>query len=414
MTTTINYINTQQPASIDHLHFSPNTSLPSIHAIMDVDYHTDQQTQSPEGSDPTDTHESSLTLDSDSHPSSPTLSSTSAPLFGPKKDLHQISTPASSTTSTHHPSARHTPTFDFLDFQHHSPAFLAIGFKTHKFRQQDLAHRSNKWRTVDRHSGASTQLIVFQCKCGIPPKPQTGMSVQGRLRMYPYLRCKAFVHMTCDAEGSPLVVRACLHPPSYFTGTVSDSFVLSGFFTHTPACMDSTTLSTPRLNIDPKIRTSPSPNSSSTIPCVSSSPTMPVASKNFLKTMSARWPKPEPALFCCRSDVRNLRRVLLPEKRKREEEEEEEESMELDDEDDYTVSVKSESPTISPVVSKKRLKVTPTPSPAATTAPPSPTLPSPIDYPDPLTPHAVPIPLCFSTDHWTGVDVTNWREVVGI
>ncbi|KAJ3100255.1 hypothetical protein HDU97_002391 [Phlyctochytrium planicorne] len=174
--------------------------------------------------------------------------------------------------------------FDFIDFQRLEPSVRESWLDEHRFRPDDLKRRDNRWRTVDRHSGASTQLIVFQCKCGIPPKnngsaskgrPATKKAKRGHTmsqspvadendedmagedeedgdsqgaataadgdaarppkakrlggsRTYPYVKCKAFVHMTCDVNGIPLVVR--------------------GFFEHTPSCIATQAPPTPTLH----------------------------------------------------------------------------------------------------------------------------------------------------------------------
>ncbi|KAI8844210.1 hypothetical protein BC829DRAFT_285201 [Chytridium lagenaria] len=189
-----------------------------------------------------------------------------------------------------------SPSFDYIDFQRHDPSLRDGWLLENKFRKEDLMRRENKWRTVDRHSGASTQLVVFQCKCGIPPKaPSAVFGKMGRhmggVRTYPYLSCKAFVHMTCDSQGLPLVVR--------------------GFFSHTHACAKTTTLSPLRFNIDPFFEnlavSQLERNQPMRVILAENARRVRELSHDRVKEMTDNGTR----ALLCRSDVRNLRRALL-------------------------------------------------------------------------------------------------------
>ncbi|KAJ3095322.1 hypothetical protein HDU96_001219, partial [Phlyctochytrium bullatum] len=154
------------------------------------------------------------------------------------------------TSSSLAPAVPGVGYFDHLDFQLHGAAFRDAWLEANRFRREDLGARENRWRTVDRHAGASTQLIVFQCKCGIPGRQAAAAAVPtvekrrkeggtggrrpfGGVRTYPYVACKAFVHMTCNSEGVALVVR--------------------GIFEHSPQCNATKPLAPARPVLHPEM-----------------------------------------------------------------------------------------------------------------------------------------------------------------
>ncbi|KAJ3113162.1 hypothetical protein HDU96_003723 [Phlyctochytrium bullatum] len=150
------------------------------------------------------------------------------------------------TSSSASPALPGVGYFDHLDFQLHPPATRDAWLADNGFA---AGNGWSRWRTVDRHAGRRTQLVVYQCKCGVPDRADGGRRKRKRVgadeapadseeepvedredagktetkeregaskRSIPYVGCRAFVHMTCDRDGVPLVVR--------------------GIFTHSPAC----------------------------------------------------------------------------------------------------------------------------------------------------------------------------------